>query len=86
MSVFSSLFVNNPLTIPGHTGTNNFQFFGANGQSWAFGVTGPAPGPLNETGTGTWRIAAVPLPAALWLFGSGAGLLAIRTWRGDLPS
>jgi hypothetical protein len=70
-NVFSSLFVNDPLTIPGHTGTNNFQFFGANGQSWAFGVTGPAPGPLNVTGTGTWTVAAVPVPAALWLFGSG---------------
>ncbi len=83
---FSSLFVNDPLTIPGHTGTNNFQFFGANGQSWAFGVTGPAPGPLNVTGTGTWTIAAVPLPAAIWLFGSGAGLLAIRTRKGRLAS
>lgn len=85
-TVFSSLFVNNPFTIPGHTGTNNVQFFGANGQSWAFGVTGPAPGPLNVTGTGTWTVAAVPLPAAIWLFGSGAGLLAIRTWRGYSPS
>ena len=70
-NVFSSLFVNDPLTIPGHTGTNNFQFFGANGQSWAFGVTAPAPGQLNVQGTGAWTVAAVPVPAALWLFGSG---------------
>jgi len=82
----AALFVNNPLMIPGHTGANNVQFFGANGQSWAFGVTGPAPGPLNVTGTRTWTVAAVPFPAAIWLFGSGAELLAIRTWRGYSPS
>lgn len=70
-NVFSSLFVNDVLTVPGHTGTNNFQFFGANGQSWAFGVTGPAPGPLTVQGTGTWTVAPVPVPAAVWLFGSG---------------
>lgn len=85
-TAFSSLFVNDPLTIPGHTGTNNFQFFGANGQSWAFSVTGPAPGPLNKTGTGTRRIAAVPLPAAIWLFGSGVSLLALRKWKERSPS
>ncbi|BCA57072.1 hypothetical protein W02_42120 [Nitrospira sp. KM1] len=70
-SGFSSLFANDPLTVPGHSGTNNFQFFGGNGQSWAFGVTGPAPGPLNVQGTGVWMLAPVPIPAAVWLFGSG---------------
>jgi len=51
----SSLFVNDPLIIPWHTwhtGTNNFQFFGANGQSWSMAVNGPASGPVQITGTG----------------------------------
>lgn len=77
-NVFSSLFVNDVLTVPGHTGTNNFQFFGVDGESWAFGVTGPAPGPLNVQGTGMWTVAPVPVPAAVWLFGSGiAGMVGI---------
>jgi len=75
-NVFSSLFANDVLTVPGHTGTNNFQFFGSNGQSWAFGVTGPAPGPLNVQGTGAWTVAPVPVPAAVWLFGSGVAAMA----------
>jgi len=77
-NVFSSLFANDPLIIPGHTGTNNFQFFGANGQSWSMAVTGPAPGPVQLTGTGVWQVAAVPVPAAIWLFGSGVA--AIGGW------
>lgn len=81
-NVFSSLFVNNVLTVPGHTGTNNFQFFGVDGQSWAFGVTGPAPGPLSVQGTGAWAVAPVPVPAAVWLFGSGiAGIVGIAKRR-----
>jgi len=74
-NVFSSLFANDPLIIPGHTGTNNFQFFGANGQSWSMAVTGPAPGPVQLTGTGVWQVAAVPVPAAIWLFGSGVAAM-----------
>lgn len=83
-NVFSSLFVNDPLIIPGHTGTNNFQFFGTNGQSWSMAVTGPAPGPVQITGSGVWQVAAVPVPAALWLFGSGIAAmvgLARRTMK-----
>lgn len=83
-NVFSSLFVNDVLTVSGHTGTNNFQFFGTNGQSWAFGVTGPAPGPLNVSGTGTWTVAPVPVPAAVWLFGSGiAAMVGIVRRKAD---
>jgi len=77
--VFSSLFVNAPLTIPGHTGTNNFQFFGLNGESWSMAVTGPAPGPVQLVGTGTWTVAPIPVPAAIWLFGSGlAGVIGLE--------
>jgi len=81
-NVFSSLFVNEPLTIPGYSGTTNVQFFGTNGQSWAFSVTGPAPGPLSVEGTGTWTLAPVPVPAALLLFGSGLfGLASLQRKR-----
>ncbi len=72
--VFASLFVNDSLTTfnPSFTGTNNFQFYGLNGQSWAMATSGFAPiGTTQVTGTGTWAITAVPVPAAVWLFGSG---------------
>jgi hypothetical protein len=80
--VFSSLFVNDSLTVPGHSGTNNFQFYGLNGQSWSFAVTGPTPGPVQIVGTGTWTPAPVPLPGAAILFFSGlAGLAALKRRR-----
>ncbi|BCA56658.1 hypothetical protein W02_37980 [Nitrospira sp. KM1] len=73
-NVFSSLFSNSPLTIPSYTGTNNFQFFGAYGESFQFAGSGsatpPAP-PFNFVSTGTWSLTPVPVPAAFWLFGSG---------------
>lgn len=77
-NVFSSLFVNDSLTTftPSFTGTNNFQFFGANGQSWSMATAGfPPIGTQQITGTGTWTVAAVPVPAAVWLFGSGLAAL-----------
>ena len=80
--VFSSLFVNDSLTVPGHSGTNNFQFYGLNGQSWSFAVTGPTPGPVQIVGTGTWTPVPVPLPGAAILFFSGlAGLAALKRRR-----
>jgi len=72
--VFASLFVNDSLTTfnPSFNGTNNFQFFGSNGQTWQMATSGfPPIGTTVIGGTGTWTVAAVPIPAALWLFGSG---------------
>lgn len=69
----ASLSSNQSLTIPSYGGTNNFQFFNFN--QWSFSgsasLNPPFPG-FNFVGTGTWsQVAAVPVPAALWLFGSG---------------
>jgi len=73
--VFSALSSTQSLTIPSYGGTNVFNFFNPNGQSWQFAGSGsvsPPAGPFNFVGTGTWsQVAVVPIPAALWLFGSG---------------
>ena len=77
--IFSSLFVNDSLTsfTPSFSGTNNFQFYGLNGQSWSMATAGfPPIGTTQVTGTGTWTVAAVPVPAAVWLFGSGLAAMA----------
>ncbi len=80
-NVFSSLFANDSLTTftPSFSGTNNFQFFGANGKSWSMTTSGfPPIGTQQITGTGTWTVAAVPVPAAVVLFGSGlVGLVGL---------
>ena len=68
--VFSSLFANDVLTKPSG-GTTNFQFFGTNGQAWQFTGSGTSQGTFSFTGNGTWQVAPVPVPAAVWLFGSG---------------
>lgn len=77
-SAFSSLSSNQSLTIPAYTGTNSFFFYG-DGQSWQFAGSGsvtPPAAPFNFIGTGTWSLAPVPVPAAMWLFGSGlAGVI-----------
>lgn len=74
-NVFSSLFVNDSLTTftPSFSGTNNFQFYGLNGQSWSMATAGfPPIGTTQTVGTGTWRaVAPVPVPAAALLFGTG---------------
>jgi hypothetical protein len=86
-NVFSYLFVNDSLTTftPSFSGTNNFQFFGLDGQSWSMATSGfPPIGTTQTTGTGTWtQVAAVPIPAAIWLFGSGLATM-MRFVRGNM--
>lgn len=81
-NVFSSLFTNQTLTIPSYSGTDNFQFFGANGQSWSFAGSGSVTPPFlnfSFSGTGTWApVAPVPVPTAVILFGTGlVGLVGL---------
>jgi hypothetical protein len=82
-TIFSSVFANISLTIPSFAGTDNFQFFGLNGNSWTLGLTGPAPGPATISGTGLWTQAApVPEPGTIFLLLAGlAGLIWIK-WMG----
>lgn len=82
-SAFSALSSNQSLTIPAYTGTNSF-FYG-DGQSWQFAGSGsvtPSAAPFNFIGTGTWSLTPVPVPAAMWLFGSGlAGVIGYARRR-----
>lgn len=84
---FFSLASDGSLAVPSYSGTNNFQFFNPNGQQWNFtgsgSVSPPFPG-FNFVGAGTWTVAAVPVPAALWLFGSGIAALGSLAKRRQL--
>jgi hypothetical protein len=67
-SIINALFVNQVNTTGLWVPSNNV----------SFGLDYLSPGQTLGIGQATWTVAPVPIPAAIWLFGSALGLLSLK--------